>query len=234
MSLHPDIAAVLAGESEGAIVCDDCLSVMADMPDGCVDAVVTDPPYPKEYLPLYGGLAKHASHVLKKQSPLLTMAGTSYLDQVIARCTEHMDYQWTACILVNGSRVPIWPLGISAGWKPLLAFADKGWKCPFWTPDVVMPMGANAEAKATHHWGQDIALMNNILTRYAHKRDIILDPFCGSGTTCVAAKKLGRRYIGIEIDERYCEIARARVRDTPRPLFTEAVEKTPDPELFTP
>ena len=45
MSLHPDIAAVLSGDSEGCIVCGDCLDVMAGMPDGCVDAVVTDPPY---------------------------------------------------------------------------------------------------------------------------------------------------------------------------------------------
>jgi modification methylase len=41
--------------------------------------------------------------------------------------------------------------------------------------------------------------------------DLILDPFCGSGTTCVAAKMLGRNYIGIDISEEYCRIARERL-----------------------
>lgn len=41
---------------------------------------------------------------------------------------------------------------------------------------------------------------------------IVLDPFMGSGTTCVAAKQLNRKYIGIEISERYCRIAEQRLR----------------------
>lgn len=52
--------------------------------------------------------------------------------------------------------------------------------------------------------------------------DIILDPFCGSGTTCVAAKRLGRRWIGIEINAGYAETARRRVLNTERPLFGQA------------
>ena len=54
---------------------------------------------------------------------------------------------------------------------------------------------------------------------------IVLDPFAGSGTTCVVAKKLGYDYIGIEINPEYCEIARIRLEKTPRTLaldrFTE-------------
>jgi len=44
------------------------------------------------------------------------------------------------------------------------------------------------------------------------ENDLILDPFIGSGTTAVACEKLGRRWIGIEISEKYCEIAKQRIK----------------------
>ena len=47
---------------------------------------------------------------------------------------------------------------------------------------------------------------------------MVLDPFMGTGTTCIAAKQLVRKYIGIEINPEYHEIARARVQAHPVPL----------------
>lgn len=48
---------------------------------------------------------------------------------------------------------------------------------------------------------------------YTFKEDVVLDPFCGVGTTCLSAAKLGRRFIGIDINEEYVQIARTRIED---------------------
>ena len=55
-----------------------------------------------------------------------------------------------------------------------------------------------------------------LITRFSKPGDIVLDPFCGSGTTAEAARKAGRRYIGIEMDEGYHQIAVRRLGDSSR------------------
>jgi len=62
-----------------------------------------------------------------------------------------------------------------------------------------------------HPTQKPVALFEYLTLTYSNEGDTVLDPFMGSGTTIFAAKKLGRKGIGIEIEERYCEIAVHRI-----------------------
>ncbi len=80
--------------------------------------------------------------------------------------------------------------------------------------DVAVPnvMSMPAPRHRRHPNEKPEALVSRFLSLHAVGGDVVLDPFMGSGTTLVAAKRLGRRAIGIEINEDYCKIAVERLR----------------------
>ena len=54
-------------------------------------------------------------------------------------------------------------------------------------------------------------LAARVIQLYSYRGDVVLDPFCGSGTTCAVAKRYGRRYVGYDIEPKYCQIAEGRL-----------------------
>ena len=70
---------------------------------------------------------------------------------------------------------------------------------------------SEAGDRVLHPTQKPVALMQWILTEWTVAGDLILDPYAGSGPTLLAAKNLGRRAIGIEIEERYCDSAAKRL-----------------------
>lgn len=69
----------------------------------------------------------------------------------------------------------------------------------------------NTHSQADHPTQKPLELLRVLVEYSCHPDGAVLDPFCGSGSTLVAAKQLGRRAVGIEIEEKYCEIAAKRL-----------------------
>ena len=81
----------------------------------------------------------------------------------------------------------------------------------FWD-DISIPFWSMPE-NTDHPTQKPEKLIAKLILASSRPGDIVLDPFVGSGTTCVVAKKLGRHYLGIEIDEEYCLWAAKRVNN---------------------
>lgn len=78
-------------------------------------------------------------------------------------------------------------------------------------PIAALEAKRTGEGRSDHITPKPVSLMLELVELFTDPEEIILDPFCGSGTTGVACLRLGRRFIGIEKDARYAAIARERI-----------------------
>ena len=188
----------------------DCLEILPTLAAGSVDAVVTDPPYPKEFIPNYREWWKACDRVLKPGGFVFAMVGQYCLPDVINSFPPEWTYLWCGCFEARQMAVSIWPRGISSAWKPLLIYGKQSSKFSYWKYDTITLSGGYRNGKDNHEWGQDYKAFSTIIQRF-ELTGAILDPFMGSGTTGVACVQTGRNFIGIEIDPGYFEIAKKRI-----------------------
>lgn len=186
-----------------------------------VDYIITDPPYPKEHIPLYGDLSRVAARVLKPGGSLIVMTGQSWLPEVMAQLSESMTYHWCLSYLTPGGQSPqLFHKRVNTFWKPILWYV-KGAYSGDYIGDVVKSP-PNDNDKRFHEWGQSLGGMGDILERFTNPGDIILDPFLGGGTTGVAAVSMSRKFIGTDIEGKNVEMAKRRIMEA----FANARGKT--------
>lgn len=165
------------------------------------DAVVTDPPYGLDFRgEVWDGAIPEWLPLARSVAPIVafTTAPTTVWD--------YPRPDWMACWARPASN----SRAVSGGfnhWTPVLIYG----KAKFPTDLISLHAIANAtEAWVTHPSPKPIRLMTWLVANTTPEGGTVLDPFVGSGTTLLAAKSLGRKSIGIEIEERYCEIAAQR------------------------
>jgi len=177
----------------------DFREVLTDVSD--VSLILTDPPYPKKYLPLWSDLGKWAAQALSKDGLLVAYSGQMYLPDVLSRLGEHLSYWWCAAVVHKGSG-NITPLGqpvrkVKNQWKPIVMFYrtdGNGYGKTF--ADLVNGVGPEKEQ---HNWQQPVAEAAELIKRFTVEGDLVVDPFAGSGGFCRAAADLKRKAIGAEI-----------------------------------
>ena len=84
---------------------------------------------------------------------------------------------------------------------------------------VIEIQGDIKSEKGLHPTQKPVALFEYLIKTYTNEGDLVLDNCAGSGTTGVACKKLNRKFILIEKEQKYCEIAKNRLQNEARPLF---------------
>lgn len=189
----------------------DFREVVKALADESVDLIFTDPPYHREYLPLYGDLAAEAARVLKPGGSLVCYLGQYQIHEVCNLVTPHLRLWWTLCCLHTGQSARMTEYGIVVKWKPMLWFVKgtRGDKHTF-VDDLVV----SDQEKDAHEWQQAEAEAAYYIDKLTPPGGFVFDPFCGGGTTAVAAKRLGRRWLTCDVDPVAIPIARKRIHDT--------------------
>ena len=180
--------------------------VFADIEDGSIDCIITDPPYPKEFIECWSKLSRFAKRVLKPNGFCIAYSGQMHLPEVIKRMNEHLDYYWTFAVYHEGQTQIVNGVNLICRWKPVLIFQNGKKKLNNTFQDYFI---SEQREKQGHDWQQSKSGVGYLIEMFTKPNDLILEPFAGSGTTIKAAIEKGRRIKASEIDVNTYNIAKS-------------------------
>ncbi len=201
----------------------DCLEVMRGLPDESIDFVLTDPPYAIAYHPRDGRTITNDDRtdwiapafqeiyrVLRPDTLCMTFYGWPKADFFFA------------AFRAAGFR-PVSHICFSKDYSSRTGYTEGSHDVAYLLAKGRPPMPKNPpwdvkprrdSANDVHPTVKPADCLVDYIEAYSKPGDVVLDPFCGSGTTLLAAKLWDRNFIGIEIDPAYVKIAREEVKRT--------------------
>lgn len=184
-------------------------------PEG-VDAIITDPPYVGDSIPLYRALRDFAVEVLPPGGALVVMAWQPILPDVFAALAhDQLAYRWALCWhYATHENTVDHARRVFDSWKPVLVYHRDAMprKAPMFH-DVVESVGAD---KDHHEWGQSVDGFATLVERFTLPGQLVCDPFLGGGTTAVAALTQTRRFVGGDVDAAAVRTTRRRLGQVQR------------------
>jgi hypothetical protein len=209
------------------LYCGDCLEILPKL--GKVDAVVTDPPYGMAYQSNRSESGPRFNHIAGDETPFVWFLPFVFMASqepsvLVCFCRWDSAQAFHDAIGWSGYDVAgqcVWDRehhgmgdlrGAPAPMHDTIWIGRKGkWKFPGTRGKSVLRHKRLGGDALQHPTEKPLPLMEEICKTYSKASSTILDPFMGSGTTGVACVKTGRKFIGIEIDPHYCEIAKQRI-----------------------
>jgi DNA modification methylase len=214
----------------------DCLVEMTKLPDHSIDVVITDPPYEPETHTSERRVARAGGRLEVEPIAFPPITEEERLESsrqmvrlarrwILVFCQIEGAMKWRAALEAAGAvykRTCIWvkPDGKpqysgdrpGTGYEGIVACHAPGRST--WNgggSHGVYIVSRGNEPRTGHQTQKPLALMETLVRLFSDHGELILDPYAGSGSTGVAAIRLGRRFLGWEMNSSYAEIARRRL-----------------------
>lgn len=203
------------------IIAGDCLKVLPQMPAASVDLILTDPPYLVNYR------SQDGRTVAGDQQDFWIRPAFEAMYRVLKNdrfCVSFYGWSKADKFFQAWRTAGFYPVGHLVWTKP---YPSAGHFVQYHHEQAyLLAKGRPAKPQALlrdvlewkysgnelHPTQKPVAALLPLILAFSKMRDVVLDPFSGSGSTAVAARLLGRQYIGIELSPDYCQAAEARLR----------------------
>ena len=217
------------------LYCDDCLNIMKQIENESIDLIVTDPPYLIKYKT---NRRKNKDHDFCSQ--ILNDDNEQLIIDYIRECYRILKNNTAMYMFCNCDKVDFFKQELeNAGFKiknmiiwvknnwtagdlkaqfgkqyEIIFLVNKGRKCfngkritDVWMFDKI------SGKKQLHQNQKPVDLLKQCILKHSDENDIIFDGFMGSGSTGVACIETNRKFIGVELDKKYFEIAKERIEN---------------------
>ena len=216
----------------------DCIAILATLPEGSVDLVVTDPPYVCAYRDRAGRRVANDNHaewiapafaeihrVLKPDSFCVSFYGWSHIDRFMIA--------WKAAGFTPVGHI-VWPKRYISRCGYLAAQHEAAFLLAKGSP--ARPYEPLPDVQPWHYTGnrhhpteKAVPVLAPLIASFSRPGELVLDPFAGSGSTGLACAALDRRFVGIELDEGHVHTAQQRISDAYRKANIAHLRPVNDP-----
>jgi len=231
----------------GILYCGDCIEILREFPGESIDLILTDPPYGvnskeangidyKDRFYDVGKVSRELFRILKNNNRAYIFTAQKTFIEVVkefenSRFKLHQTLIWFRPNLAGGTKKKTYDftsvyeqiLNLHKG-KPAKLKKVEG----FNNLDVLkytQPQSNLKKDRRFHVHQKPLKLIEHLIAVSTDRHNLVLDCFAGSGTTLVACERLDRRWIGIEVNPEYCEIAKRRLLEISAPLLKFARPK---------